>query len=45
MTSKKLVEDFLSQKNIAVVGASGNRKKFGYIIYKELKPKDIMFIL
>jgi len=39
MTSKKLVEDFLSQKNIAVVGTSGNRKKFGYIIYKELKAK------
>jgi predicted CoA-binding protein len=39
MTSKKNVEDFLSQKNIAVVGVSGSRKKFGNIIYNELKSK------
>ncbi|OGU76237.1 MAG: hypothetical protein A2V93_02910 [Ignavibacteria bacterium RBG_16_34_14] len=39
MTSKKLIEEFLSEKNIAVVGVSGNRKKFGYVIYKELKSK------
>jgi predicted CoA-binding protein len=37
--SKKIIEDFLSQKNIAVVGVSGSKKKFGYIIYNELKSK------
>jgi len=39
MTSKKLIEDFLSEKNIAVVGVSRNDKKFGYTIFKELKTK------
>ncbi|RPI75884.1 MAG: CoA-binding protein [Ignavibacteriales bacterium] len=39
MTSKKLVEDFLSQKDIAVVGVSATKKKFGYIIFTELKAK------
>ncbi|MDO8551003.1 MAG: CoA-binding protein [Ignavibacteria bacterium] len=39
MTSKKIIENFLSEKNIAVVGVSGSGKKFGYTIYKELKSK------
>jgi hypothetical protein len=39
MISKKLIEDFLSENNVAVVGVSRNRKKFGYTIYKELKSK------
>ena len=39
MTSKKIIEDFLSEKDIAVVGVSKNRKKFGYNAYKELKAK------
>ncbi|HSP88654.1 MAG TPA: CoA-binding protein [Ignavibacteriaceae bacterium] len=39
MNSKKLIEDFLSEENIAVVGVSRNNKKFGYIIYKDLKAK------
>lgn len=39
MTSKSLVDDFLLQKNIAVVGVSRNNKKFGNVIYKELKKK------
>ena len=39
MTSKKLIENFLTQKNIAIVGASRNSKKFGYSIYKEMKSK------
>jgi predicted CoA-binding protein len=39
MTSKKLVEDFLSEKNIAVVGVSRTGKGFGYAAYKELKSK------
>jgi len=40
MTSKKLVEDFIAQKNIAVVGVSRKKSKFGNYIYKELKKKD-----
>jgi predicted CoA-binding protein len=39
MTSKKFVENFLSEKSIAVVGASRNKKKFGYTVFKELKSK------
>jgi len=39
MTLKKLVEEFLSEKNIAVVGASKSNKKFGNIVYRDLKQK------
>lgn len=39
MNSKKTVEDFLSQKKIAVVGVSRKKTKFGNAIYKELKQK------
>jgi len=39
MTSKKLVEEFLNQKKIAVVGVSRKKTKFGNVIYKELKQK------
>jgi hypothetical protein len=39
MNSKKLVEEFLSQKKIAVVGVSRKKTKFGNAIYKELKQK------
>ena len=40
MASKKLVEEFLAQKNIAVVGVSRKKTKFGNAIYRELKQKD-----
>jgi len=39
MNSKKVVEDFLIQKNIAVVGVSRKKTKFGNAIYRELKQK------
>jgi predicted CoA-binding protein len=39
MTSKKLIEEFLSQKKIAVVGVSRKKTKFGNAIFKELKQK------
>ena len=39
MNSKKVVEDFLAQKKIAVVGVSRTKTKFGNAIYKELKQK------
>jgi uncharacterized protein len=39
MTSKKLIDEFLSQKNIAVVGVSRSGKNFGCIIYNDLKSR------
>jgi predicted CoA-binding protein len=39
MTSQSSVEDFLSQRVLAVVGASRDPKKFGNSIYRELKAK------
>jgi uncharacterized protein len=39
MTTKSSIDNFLSQKNIAVVGVSRNPKKFGNVIYRELKKK------
>jgi len=39
MTSQKAVDDFLFNKNIAIVGVSRKSSKFGNVIYKELKKK------
>ncbi len=39
MITKTLVEDFLNQKRIAIVGVSHNKRKFGNSIYSELKKK------
>lgn len=39
MNSKKIVDEFLAQKKIAVVGVSRKKTKFGNTIYKELKQK------
>jgi hypothetical protein len=39
MNSKKIVEDFIAQKKIAIVGVSRKKTKFGNAIYKELKQK------
>ena len=39
MNSKNMVEEFLAQKKIAVVGVSRKKTKFGNAIYKELKQK------
>lgn len=41
MTSQKSVEDFLSCKNLAVVGVSRKSSKFGNVIYKELKKRGM----
>ena len=38
-TTKTTVTDFLSQRVLAVVGASRDPKKFGNSIYRELKRK------
>lgn len=39
MTSRAAVEDFLSQKTLAVVGVSRKGKKFGNAVYNDLKKK------
>ena len=40
MTNKKqMIEEFLAQKSLAVVGVSRNKDKFGNAIYRELKLK------
>jgi uncharacterized protein len=39
MATKSKIEDFLSQQKIAIVGVSRNSKKFGNIVYKDLKKK------
>jgi uncharacterized protein len=39
MNSKIIVDDFISQKSIAVVGVSRNKSKFGNAIYRELRQK------
>ncbi|KAF0106787.1 MAG: putative CoA-binding protein [Anaerolineaceae bacterium] len=37
MTSKSVVDDFVSQKTLAVVGVSRGGQKFGNMAYRELK--------
>ena len=39
MTTKQSVSNFLNNKSIAVVGVSRDKKKFGYVAYKNLKDK------
>lgn len=37
MTAKKIIDEFLAQKPVAVIGVSRDSKKFGYICYRDLK--------
>ena len=39
MNKKESIEKFLSSKKIAIAGVSGNKKKFGYTIFNELRQK------
>lgn len=39
MTSKAVVDEFVSQKKLAIVGVSRSGKKFGNHAYKEMKAK------
>jgi predicted CoA-binding protein len=39
MTTKAVVDDFVAQKTLAVVGVSRDPKKFGNAAYRELKAK------
>ena len=36
----KAIEEFLSIRDIAVIGASNNKKKFGYIVFDALQKKQ-----
>jgi predicted CoA-binding protein len=37
--TKELIDKFLKDKRIAIAGVSRNPKKFGYLVFKELKSK------
>jgi uncharacterized protein len=39
MTKKADIQDFLAQRTLAVVGVSRSGKKFGNMVYRELKAK------
>jgi len=39
MTKKQMIDDFIAQKEIAIVGCSRDSKKFGSYVLKELKGK------
>lgn len=39
MASLKAINDFLSKKDLAIAGVSRNTKKFGFMVFKELKKK------
>ncbi len=39
MVSKRTIDDFLSQQCLAVAGVSRDRRKFGNVVYRELKAK------
>ncbi|MCX6233853.1 MAG: CoA-binding protein [Bacteroidetes bacterium] len=41
MTTLQSVQDFTSQKSIAIVGVSRKENKFGNAAFKELKKKDL----
>jgi len=39
MVTKAQIDEFYSHSDIAIIGVSRNPKKFGYMVYKELKNK------
>jgi len=39
MTTKAMIDDFLAQRTLAVVGVSRKTEKFGCTVYRELKAK------
>ncbi|MFH0841699.1 MAG: CoA-binding protein [Bacteroidota bacterium] len=44
MVKLKQIEDFLASQPIAIVGASRNPKKFGFMAFRELKEKGLNVI-
>ena len=39
MVTKQLIDDFIAQKTLAVIGVSGTGKKFSNTVYRELESK------
>ncbi len=39
MTTKAMIDDFLAQRTLAIVGVSRKTEKFGCTVYRELKAK------
>lgn len=39
MITRKIIEDFLENKKLAIAGVSRNPKKFGHVVYEDLKKK------
>lgn len=39
MTTLNQIQDFLDEKTLAISGVSRNPKKFGYLVYKDLKDR------
>lgn len=39
MTTKAAIDSFLAARRLAVVGVSGAKRKFGNVVYKELRAK------
>ena len=39
MTTKAQIEEFISHKTLGVVGVSRDTKKFGYMVFDELRKK------
>ena len=42
MVTKSMIDDFLAQKSLAVVGVSRDGKKFGNTVFRELRDKGYM---
>ncbi|MFH0865744.1 MAG: CoA-binding protein [Bacteroidota bacterium] len=43
MITLKIIEEFLQNKEIAVIGASSDRKKFGNVILRFFKDRGFIF--
>ena len=39
MITRKKIEGFLENKRLAIAGVSRNPKKFGHVVYQDLKKK------
>jgi len=44
MITKKMIDEFLTPKSMAIAGVSRNPKKFGYQVYQELLKKDFQIL-
>ena len=44
MTAKKMIDEFLAQKPVAVIGVSRDPQKFGYICFRDLKMRGFPVI-